>query len=342
MNRQKMLIWLPSPLGDAVMSTPALRAIRQKYTDAEICFLGNSPVKAVLSDGAFNDRWIDLAGGVFNLAARLKKAGFTDAILFKNSFSCALTVFLAGIKRRIGYGRDRRSWLLTDSIVPAKDPDGKFKPAPMVDYYLKIAEKLGCEIQDRNLELSVSNENSETLPTAIKNILKADRPVVILVPGGAFGPSKCWPAERYGQTAKRLKDKYNAEVLVSVAPSEKELKAAGKICSIADGAVNLGELKLSLGNLKAVFESSDLVITNDTGPRHIAIALKRKVITLFGPNDPKWTHTGFKDEIQIVGTADCVPCAKPRCFRKTHICMESITVDEVMENVEKLIGKGRV
>ena len=118
MERQKILIWLPSPLGDAVMSTPALRAIRRKFKDAEICFLGNGPVKAVLSDGIFNDQWLEATGSFFSLAARLRKANFTDVILLKNSFSCALTVFLAGIKNRIGYARDRRSWLLTNRIVP--------------------------------------------------------------------------------------------------------------------------------------------------------------------------------------------------------------------------------
>ena len=342
MKRQKILIWLPSPLGDAVMATPALRAIRQKHKDAEICFLGNAPVKAVLFDGPFNDEWIEAAGGTFALAATLRKADFTDVILFKNSFSCALTVFLAGIKKRIGYKRDGRSLLLTGGIVPPKNPDGTFKPAPMVDYYLKIAEMLGCEIRDRNLELSVNQKDAEGLPPQLKNIIDAEGPIVILVPGGAFGPSKCWPAKRYGETAKLLKEKYDAEVLVSVAPNEEELKTAETICSIANEAVNLGEFKLSLEQLKAIFGKSDLVITNDTGPRHIAIALERKMITLFGPNDPEWTHTGFKDEIQIVGTADCQPCAKPHCFRKTHICMESITVEKVMENVEKLIGKGSV
>ncbi|MBW8016662.1 MAG: lipopolysaccharide heptosyltransferase II [Planctomycetes bacterium] len=342
MKSQRILIWLPSPLGDAVMSTPALRAIRQKYKDAEICFLGNAPVKAVLSDGIFNDQWIKAAGGPFALAVRLRKADFTDAILFKNSFSCALAVFLAGIKKRIGYGRDRRSWLLTDSITPQKNPDGTFRPAPMVDYYLKIAETLGCEIQNRNLELSVNREAASTADLRIKNIISAEGPVVILVPGGAFGPSKCWPAERYGETANLLKEKYNAQVLVSVAPNEEELKTAKAICSIAAEAVNLGEFKLPLGQLKAVFAACDLMITNDTGPRHIAIALQRKLITLFGPNDPQWTHTSYQDEIQIVGTADCLPCEKPHCFQKNHICMESITVDKVMENVEKLIGKGCV
>ncbi len=342
MKRQKILIWLPSPLGDAILATAALRAIRQKFKDAEIYFLANAPVKAVLSDGNFNDQWIDAKGNAFTLARSLRKYSFTDAILFKNSFSSAITVFLAGIKNRIGYARDKRSWLLTNKIAPAKNPDGTFKPASMVDYYLKIAEAIGCQTQDRNLELSINQQDTKTIPSQIQEKLDSDNPVIILVPGGAFGPSKCWLAERYGETAKLLKKQYNAEVLVSVAPNEPELETADIICSLAAKTTNLGEFRLSLGQLKAVFAKADLVITNDTGPRHIAIALERKLITIFGPNDPEWTLTGYPNEIQIVGTAYCLPCAKPHCFQKKHICMESITVGKVMENVEKLIGKGQV
>lgn len=339
MNCQKILIWLPSPLGDAVMATPALRVIRQKFQDAEITFLGNSPVKAVLSDGGFNDKWLSISGGPVSLAAKLRKEKFTHAILFKNSFSCAFTVFLAGIKKRIGYARDKRSLLLTGKIAPIKNPDGTFKPASMVDYYLKVAEVLGCETKDKRLELSINQKDADSLPVKIKEVINAERPIVILVPGGAFGPSKCWSAEKYGKTATLLKKQYNAQVLVSIAPNVPELLIADTIGSIAPDAINLGELKLSLGQLKVVFAKCDLVISNDTGPRHIAIALQRKIISLFGPNDPEWTLTGHPDEIQIVGSADCLPCAKPHCSQKTHVCMESITVGKVMESVGKLIGQ---
>lgn len=340
MEHRKILIWLPSPIGDAVLSTPALRAIRQKYKDDEITFLANATVKAILSDSGFNDHWQNTNGKTLRLASALRKAGFTDAVLLKNSFGSALTVFLAGIKNRTGYARDKRSPLLTNKIATLKNPDGTIKPYPMVDYYLKIAESLGCKTNDTNLELSINDEDQKNIPPQIREKLNTENPIVILVPGGAFGPSKCWPADRYAWVAKLLKQKYNAEVLVSVAPNEPELEIAETICSVAAKSVNLAEYKLSLGQLKAIFSKSDLVITNDTGPRHIAIALKRKLITLFGPNDPAWTQTGYSDEIQIVGSAYCLPCAKPHCFQKKHICMESITTDKVMQSVEKIIGKG--
>jgi heptosyltransferase-2 len=90
--------------------------------------------------------------------------------------------------------------------------------------------------------------------------------------------------------------------------------------------------------LKALIAHAELVIANDTGPRHIAVALRRKIITLFGPNDPTWTQTGYPHEIQIVGHAPCAPCQKPRCRQPTRICMESITTAQVIAAAERLLG----
>ncbi|GAI94182.1 unnamed protein product, partial [marine sediment metagenome] len=112
-----------------------------------------------------------------------------------------------------------------------------------------------------------------------------------------------------------------------------------KICRLSKHKlVNLGEKPLTLGRLKALFAMADLVITNDTGPRHIAIALRRKVVTLFGPNDPAWTETGWQDEIQIVADVDCAPCRKPKCKKERHLCMESITVEMVYQAAEKMLS----
>ena len=86
---------------------------------------------------------------------------------------------------------------------------------------------------------------------------------------------------------------------------------------------------------------ASLVITNDTGPRHIAGALKCKIITLFGPNNPAWTEADYQNEIQLIGKAPCVPCDKPVCKQKEHFCMQAITVEMVCEAAEKLLEKAR-
>ena len=95
---------------------------------------------------------------------------------------------------------------------------------------------------------------------------------------------------------------------------------------------------MTLGQLKALIASADLVITNDTGPRHIAVALKRKVVSLFGPNDPAWTDTGYQKEIQIVADVECAPCAKPTCKMDTHLCMESITAETVLDAAKQILN----
>jgi len=102
--------------------------------------------------------------------------------------------------------------------------------------------------------------------------------------------------------------------------------------------INLADRTLALGPLKALFARADLAITDDTGPRHITMALRHKVITLFGPNDPAWNESGWTDEIQIKDKAPRVPCARPQCKAAGHLCMEPIPVEDVCQAAEKLLG----
>ncbi len=340
-TRYKILVWLPSPMGDAVLCTPALRAIRQHFKSCEISFFARPIVRQVLSPSSFNDVWLEQQDkNPFAIAKMLKGHKFTYALLFKNSFASALTTFLAGIPLRIGYAREGRGFLLTDKLYPPKLPNAKFKPISMIDYYLAIASRLGADTTDRNLELLIDPETRGKLKAKLPEVTKSEGPIIVMVPGGAFGPSKCWPSVRFAQTADRLITNYNATVVVSVSPAPAERQIARKICdSSKHKLTNLAEKPISPGELKSLFSIADLVISNDTGPRHIAIALRRKVITLFGPNNPAWTNTGYENEIQIIGDAPCAPCDKPICKKKEHLCMQAITVEMVCNAVKKLLKK---
>jgi len=340
-NTEKILVWLPSPLGDAILCAPALRSLRERFSTARITFFGKHIVREILTPCRFNDDWIEQKrDNPFFIAVRLRKKKFDQAILFKNSFSSALAVFLAGVGERIGYARDGRGFLLTEKLHPPKLADRSFKPFSMIDYYLAIASWLGANIADRRLALEFFSEDKEVLFQQMPEISKENVPVVIMVPGGAFGPSKCWPSERFSATADRLVSAYNAKIVISVAPLPAEMKIAEEIAERSNNPVmNTAHRSLNIGQLKALYALADLVICNDTGPRHIAIAFDRKVITLFGPNDPAWTDTGHVKEIQIVGKAPCAPCAKPFCRQKEHTCMESITVEEVCTAAAKLLER---
>jgi len=144
------------------------------------------------------------------------------------------------------------------------------------------------------------------------------------------------------QLANWLITNYNATVVLSVGPERLEKQIAEEICnSSRHQLINLAETPISLGELKALFSIADLVISNDTGPRHIAIAFKRKLITLFGPNDPAWTNTDYENEIQIVGNVACAPCTRPICRKSQHLCMQAITVEMVCNAAKELLDKGQ-
>ncbi len=342
-NQQNILVWLPSPLGDAVLCTPALRAIRNCLADKKIFFFASSAVHQLLSPCRFNNEWlIQQTSSPLAIAKALKGHKFSQALLFKNSFASALAVFLAGIPTRIGYAREARGPMLTDKLLPPKEPDGKYKSIAMIDYYLAVASWLGADTADRSLQLETDQDNNEQVCAKLPAILAPDTPTIILVPGGAFGPSKCWLPDRYAETADWLIENYNATVVVSVAPNPAEKKIAEQICRASrHNLLSLADIPLSLGELKSLFSLAELVITNDTGPRHIAIALGRKIITLFGPNDPTWTNTGYENEIQIIPDVECAPCERPTCRKSEHLCMLAISVEEVCNAAAQLLGNNR-
>ncbi|HPD45857.1 MAG TPA: lipopolysaccharide heptosyltransferase II [Anaerohalosphaeraceae bacterium] len=339
---RKIAVWLPSPMGDAILATPALRAIRDASGNATICYISNATVREVLTPCRFADTWIEYGkDSLVTLGRKLRSSKFDQAILFKNSFSAGLAAYASGAGERIGYARDGRSLLLTKRLEARRDSNGAFAPLSMVDYYLTLAREAGYSSQQRTLELAVDEEAVQSVSGKLPAVMGSDSPVVILVPGGSFGPSKFWPADRFAEAADRLVDKYGATVVVSVAPNPVEKAIAASICKAArNRLVNLAEYCLSLGELKALFAEAELVITNDTGPRHIAIALGRKVVSLFGPNDARWTQTGYSDEIQLIGRAECAPCEKPRCAKERHLCMEAITVEMVWAAAERLLQAG--
>jgi heptosyltransferase-2 len=339
MSGRNILVWLPAPMGDAIMATPALRCLRKIYANDKIFFLAGQTNAEILTGCAFCDEWVILKEkSPFKIAKELKKYNFSDVILFKNSFASAFAVFLAGIKNRIGYARDGRGIFLTKKLYPEKKSFLKYKPVSVIDYYLQIPASLGADISSKQTELSVNENDRKIISEKFGIASNSKSPLVILVPGGAFGPSKMWPEENFAKTADFLTEKFAAKIFVSVSPAKKEVDIAEKICSLAKcPAVNLGKTPVTLGQLKALFSFANLVITNDTGPRHIAIALNRKLITMFGPNNPQWTANDYKDEVKIVGKAVCVPCDKPICTQNKHYCMESITAPIICDAAEKIL-----
>ncbi|MCK5271713.1 MAG: hypothetical protein KAJ52_04015, partial [Sedimentisphaerales bacterium] len=165
-----------------------------------------------------------------------------------------------------------------------------------------------------------------------------ERPV-IMVPGGAFGPSKCWPAERFAQVADKLTDD-GYRVIISCAPDDLERDIARRIASTAKNNIfSLADEKLSLSGLKELIRRCCLMVANDTGPCHIAAAFDVPLVTLFGPTDPRWTATGYENEIRLRVDTDCGPCQRKTCS-EDHRCLTEIEVDDVYNAAKKLLTPG--
>lgn len=329
-NPESLVVRIPNWVGDVVMATPALRALRRGFPQAHIAYVLRPYTEKILESSPWHDETISVgakARELWRVARILRPRGFDLGVLLTNSLRSALLFSLGGVRRRVGYVRERRSILLTDRLRSPKE-NGRFLPGPMVDYYLKLAGYLGCSRDNRSLELFVSEENIRQSEQLLgKYGIGKEKPIVLMIPGAAFGAAKCWPAERFARVGDMLIEDLRAQVVVPVGPGEEEV--ADRIeASSRKGIVNLAADKVGLDVLKALVKKSSLVICNDSGPRHFAAALDVPVITIIGPTDPRWSDTGFEKETVIRKEVECAPCMLRRCPRD-HRCMTLITPEEV-------------
>lgn len=344
MNGQprRVVVLLPNWVGDAVMFTPTLRAIRARFAEAELALFGRPAPVATLTPNPWAGRVIVAGGGLLSAGRRLRREKFDLAVLGPNSFRSALTARLARAKRRLGYDRDGRGWLLTDRLAPAREPDGGFAATSALDYYLKLAEHLGCDVADRRMELSVAEADA----AAAEELLAAagadrSRPIVLLNPGAAYGASKLYPAGRFAAVADGLVEARGAQIVINAAPDERDIARAVAAAMERPALINLGEHENTLGLLKALAARADLMISNDTGPRHFAAAFGVPVVTVFGPTDPRWSDTGYERERIVRVDVPCGPCGKKRCplgrGPQRDQCMLRISPQMVLAAAEELL-----
>jgi heptosyltransferase-2 len=345
----KIAIFCPNMVGDTVMATPTFRALRSRFPEARLSAVIRPGVAPVL-DGTpwFDDvifahhRSKSSNERTLRVVVHLRKARYDVAVLLPNSFRSALTAWLAGIPRRVGYLRYGRGFLLTDFLRPTYDDSGKRLPVPTVEYYLALARLLGCRGGSVNLELATTAAEEAAADRAWSKLgLPADGPVVCLNTGGAFGPAKSWPVESFAILARRLADEAAAAVLVLCGPAEREaargiVQAAGhpRVVTVADEP-------LSLGLTKACVRRAALLVTTDSGPRHFAAAFGTPVVTLFGPTHIAWTRTYHPHALHLMHPVPCGPCQKHVCPEGHHRCMRELAPDPVYDAAVRLLGVRR-
>ena len=335
MKRKKILVRCPNWVGDVVMATPSLRALRAARPEDEIHVLLKKPFRDLLARWPVLDGVIDLPSadlrslsGIRRTARRLEDHAFDEALLLTNSFGTALEVYLAHIPVRIGYAGDFRSWMLTDA-VRGRPRVLRDDPRPMADLYLDLAARLGAAKTDRRYELAVApDEENAALAWFDRHGIDPERPIAGLNPGANFGASKLWDPLRFAAAGDRLVRDFGMQVVILGAPSEKDLLGAIS-ASMREPHVDSSADIVPLGPLKALIRRLAVLVTTDTGPRAIAQAFNVPTVVVMGPTHPGWT--AVNNELAVICRHDvpCGPCHKKNC-PLDHACMTLITVDEVV------------
>lgn len=341
-NIKNILIRSTNWVGDAIMTTPAVKAIRQNFPDAKISILAKPWVKDVFAANPCIDHVIvydsmhrhkGLRGRV-RLAKELAEQGFDLAILLQNAFEAAWLAYLARIPRRAGYNTDARSLLLTHS-VPLKKETKKIHQAY---YYLRMLEGLGLNVEgEPKLFLSPPPDAATWAQKALFEAgVREDDNLIGINPGAAYGPAKRWLPERFVELARMLTRQADAKVVVFGTNADRKV-GEGALAKAPERVINMAG-KTTLGQVMALMARCRVFITNDSGLMHVASALHVPLVAIFGSTNPVTTGP-FSDRAVIVRKdIDCSPCLKTVCpidFR----CMKEIMPEEIFAATLKMLEK---
>lgn len=340
---QRILVVLPNWVGDAVLATPVLAALRARFREARITYLLRRYVAEIVEGGGWHDDelfWEPAPGrrprpGLLHLAGRIRAAQVDLALLLTNSFRSALAVWLGRARRRTGYARDARGWMLTDALRPARR-DGAFVPMPMLDYYIALARRVGCPVTDRRLRLGISPRQEQAGRELQRRYGLEGRAYAVINPGAAYGEAKCWLPQRFAEVCRWLATRAGLVCVLVGSPGEAALLR--RICDQAGcpGVLCCDDPPTTLGSLKVLVRDARLLVCNDTGPRHYGNAFRVPTVTLFGPTFQEWTDTGYEGEIKLQVPVPCGPCMLRTC-PIDHRCMTGLTTEMVLRAIDHLL-----
>jgi heptosyltransferase-2 len=334
---------LPNWVGDVVMATPALRALRRAASRARIVLVGAATSRRLLTgldsfDDFFvlerNGRHAGLSG--FLRAAReLARDRDRLFVLLPNSISSALLARAARSRCVLGYW-SRERFLLLD-VRPRLEMEGsRRRPIPMTRLYLDLLRAVGVESSDETLSLAIGGDEEERASAALRGLgIGADEPFFAANPGASFGASKFWTLEGFAGTIRGLHERRGLRTLVLCGPGEEEL-ARSISAAAGAGAVDTSRSPLPLELLKPVLRRARLLVTTDTGPRHIATAFGTPCIVVMGPTDPRHTNSNLEATRVLRVDVDCGPCHLKVC-PLDHRCMTRIGAPDALAAADALV-----
>jgi predicted lipopolysaccharide heptosyltransferase III len=330
-------------IGDVLLATPVLRALREQFPDARLTMAVNRGTEDVLKwNPDVNEILIVERSGwseQMRFLRALRRRAFDFVLDLTDGDRSAILAWASGVPFRVGMNEERR-WrgLLYTTVV-------KVKPEVVhrVEQDLQILHGLGIEPKVTAPVLKTSPGDDWEAARLLQDIgvgggdASSSPPLVMLQPGARYW-FKAWPAERFAELADRLAVWCQARVLIGGSPDEREL--AESIRGRARSAPSVVAGRTTLLQYAALLNRCALFVGNDNGPMHMAAALGVPVVALFGPSDPAiWGPRGPRVEVLYKGL-DCRRCFHPTCGRGEQSCMRQITVDEVFAAVQRCLGGG--
>lgn len=335
-----LAVRFPNWVGDVVMATPVFDCLRANLPNTKIIGVLKRSMRGIVSDGPWfdglvdgNDKsWADFG----RMREQLREWSPDAAILLTNSMRSALALRLSGIRTLYGYRRQWRSLLLAGGPAPKRD-GGRVVPIPMIEYYLEVCRWLGLDVpRQPKPTLYIGQELQRRADAVLRRLGVAETDFLVgMNPGASFGSSKCWPAEYFVELVGLCRKKLGAKVILFGGPGDKEIveaildRTGGDVLDTRPDTIDL-EL------LKPMVKRCNLFITNDTGPRHYAVALDVPAVVIMGPTDPRYTAANLEHTAVVRRELDCSPCHLKVCPRG-HECMKEIRPEEILAAAEQLL-----
>ncbi|HTE06150.1 MAG TPA: lipopolysaccharide heptosyltransferase II [Planctomycetota bacterium] len=346
---ERVLIRLPNPIGDSVMSTPALAALRAHWPEARLVAAGPGSATALLAGLPSVDELRTIPsrrapGGPRALAAAaaaLRAERFDLALLMANSFSSAWMVWRTGAARRVGYGGGGRALLLTDVVPSAPEPPFHRMPQPMVEFYFRLVEHVGAPRGSHRTQLVVTDADEERGQAWLaRHGLLDGAPLYGMHGGASFGPSKLWYPERWAAVADTLHARHGGRTILFCGPGE-EADVRAIAAAARSPVASAAEDPIDLRTLKAVMRRLSLLIATDAGPRHVGVAFDVPCVALLGPTDPRFSSTNLQHSVLVRTGVACSPCHRKVCPLPEpahHCCMREISPEMVLAAAERLLA----
>ena len=335
---RRILVRCPNWLGDVVMATPGLRALRHAHPEARIVAQVPSTLAPLLEGSGLVDAIWPLAsrgGGLAGWRADIRRVASEDfdlGVVLPESISSALLMRFGRVREVVGFARDPlRRWLL-DRVVTAPAEWGRRRMVSRERFVLKLMAALGANSGDRTLTLAVTAREEARLADAFEQAgvspeSRRGTRWVVIAPGASFGSAKCWPVERYAALADHLIE-LGQEVVLLGAPGESERLRA--VDSAMERSATVLDGTLDVGGLKALLREARALVANDAGARHVAAAFGVPSVIFFGPTSVSKTADNLSSVEVLETEHDCRPCYRREC-PIDHRCLRTIGVDEARQ-----------